>query len=131
MEEDSEDDETPTIRLPTHPTTNTAECSGLQKYVKSYEEPLQEQFKIAAESSGFEIAPDYVSIEENSLWFLPPFHLSPYCNNGEVYGFGKVSPFHPMCCIVNRLINRGIERKQIEQYVSGRARYINYIIQNI
>ena len=77
-EEDSEDDGTPTIRLPSQSTTNT-ESSGQPKYVKSYEETLDEQFKIAAESSGFEIAADSNSIAANSLWFLPPFHLRPYC----------------------------------------------------
>ena len=125
---DSEDDETPTIRLPTHPTTNTVESSGHQKYLKSNEEPLDAQFKIAAESSGFEMAADSNSIAANSRWFLPPFHLSPYCNDGEVYGFGMVSLFHPVCCRIKRLTDDGLERKQIEQYVSGRARYINYII---
>ena len=100
-----------------------------EKYIQSREEALDDKFKADAELSGFETAvnPSSFDFDPNPQFFPPP-NLHPYYNNGEVPGFGKVSQFHPICCKVQRLMDDGIERKQIEKYISGSAHTISSII---
>ena len=105
---------------PNAPSIDTTQDSKSQKYIKSYEEPLEESFKIEVES-GLETQPNPYFIGEYSQ-FLP---LSTI-NEQYVANLG-ISPYHPMCCKVNRMIDSGIERKQIEQYISGPAQPIIYV----
>lgn len=93
--------------------------SDHQKYIKSYEEPLDKDFQIDAEFFGFDTPQNPLSDPNSQLQFFPPFSFGPYCNNGEVSGHGKVSQFHPICCKIKRLFDSGFDRKQIEEYVLG------------
>ena len=102
------------------PPIDIPQNSKRPKYIQSYEEPLEESFKIEAQISGFQTQPNPYSIMD-----VPQF--LPLCTADEEYTNGTrlgISHFHPICCKVNRLIDAGVERKQIEQYISGRAQHI-------
>ena len=100
------------------PPIDIPQNSKRPKYIQSYEEPLEESFKIAAQISGFQTQPNPYSIMD-----VPQF--LPLCiTDEERLG---ISNFHPICCKVNRLIDAGVERKQIEKYISGRAQHTIYV----
>ena len=108
---------------PKAPINDPAENYEDQKYIQSREEALDDKFKADVELSGFQTAmnPSFFDVNPN-IQFFPPPNLHPYY--GEIPGFGKVSQFHPICCKVKRLMDDGIERKQIEKYISGPAHTI-------
>lgn len=110
---------------PNAPSIDITQDSKSQKYIKSYEEPLEEGFKIEVKFSGLETQPNPYFIGENSQFF-------PLSTNNEQYVASLgISPYHPICCKVNRMIDSGIERKQIEQYISGQAQLIIYVTQSL
>ena len=106
---------------PKTPSNSSVIDSDQQKYFQSVEGPLEDDFKVDAECSGFTTGSNHnLSDPSLTIQFFPS-NFDPNCNYGEIPVFGKVSPFHPICCKIHRLIDFGAERKQIEQYVSGRA----------
>ena len=112
---------------PNTPSNSSVIDPNQQKYVQSVEGPLEEDFKVDAECSGFTTRSN-LNLSDPSLavQFFPP-NFDPNGNYGVLPIFGKVSPFHPICCKIKRLIDHDVDRKQIEKYVSGQAQqYILY-----
>ena len=105
---------------PNAPSIDIAKDSKSQKYIKSYEQPLEESFKIEVKFSGLETQPNLYFIDEAQFLPLSTIDEQYVANLG-------ISSYHPMCCKVNRLMDAGMERKQIEQYISGPAPHIIYV----
>ena len=110
---------------PNAPPTEITQTSNPQKYIRSYEEPLNDSFQIEAEFSGFQTQPKTHSLHDNPQ-FLPLSTIDE-----QYVAMLGISQYHPMCCKVKRMIDSGIERKLIEQYVSGRAQHIVYVISSL
>ena len=102
---------------PPNAPIDISQNSKSEKYVKSYEEPLEESFKMEVKFSGLETQPNPYFIDEAQFFPLSTIDEQYVANLG-------ISPYHPMCCKVNRMMDSGIERKQIGQYISGPAQHI-------